>query len=110
MRTDWQQRVQSFSHCGECPAKGKMHIRRLNFHDDVNEFLSHMINHEDINYPEMALPSEISKFLGLNWRTVKRLLSTNDDRDDEQYLQSTTKNKVLDPYESFVKSRLELYR
>ena len=55
--------------------------------------------------------SYISKFFGLNWRTVKRLLSIEDDRDYEKYLQSCSiKNKVLEPYESFVKSRLELYR
>jgi hypothetical protein len=55
--------------------------------------------------------SYISKFLGLNWRTVKRLLSVEDDRDYEKYLQTCSiKNKVLEPYESFVKSRLELYR
>lgn len=55
--------------------------------------------------------SYISKFFGLNWRTVKRLLSIEDDRDYEKYLQSCSiKDKVLEPYESFVKSRLELYR
>jgi hypothetical protein len=60
----------------------------------------------------MVFPSAISvNFLGLNWRTVKRLLSIEDDHDYEQYLQSCSiKNKVLEPYESFVKSRLELYR
>jgi hypothetical protein len=30
----------------------------------------------------------ISNVLGLNWRTVKRLLSIEDDRDYERYLQS----------------------
>lgn len=53
----------------------------------------------------------ISVQLGLNWRTVKRLLAIEDDRQYEQYLQSLSdKNRVLEPYESFVKSRLELYR
>jgi transposase len=53
----------------------------------------------------------ISTQLGLNWRTVKRLLSIEDDRQYEQYLQSVSdKHRVLEPYESFVKSRLELYR
>jgi transposase len=55
--------------------------------------------------------SYISTLLGLNWRTVKRLLAIEDDRDYEQYLQSCSdKNRVLEPYESFVKGRLELYR
>lgn len=53
----------------------------------------------------------ISTHLGLNWRTVKRLLAIEDDRQYERYLQSISdKNRVLEPYESFVKSRLELYR
>lgn len=53
----------------------------------------------------------ISNQLSLNWRTVKRILSMADDRQYEQYLQGCAdKNKVLDPYETFVKSRLELYR
>jgi hypothetical protein len=53
----------------------------------------------------------ISNHLGLNWRTVKRILSIADDRLYEQYLQGCVdKNKVLEPYETFVKSRLELYR
>src|SRR5258708_20228156 len=53
----------------------------------------------------------ISNQLGLNWRTVKRILSVADDRQYEQYLQGCAdKNKVLEAYETFVKSRLELYR
>lgn len=53
----------------------------------------------------------ISNHLGLNWRTVKKILSMPDDRQYEQYLQGLgDKNKVLEPYESYVKSRLELYR
>ena len=53
----------------------------------------------------------ISNHLGLNWRTVKKILSMPDDRQYEQHLQGLgDKNKVLEPYESFVKSRLELYR
>jgi hypothetical protein len=54
--------------------------------------------------------SYISKLLVLNWRTVKKLLSIEDDRNYEAYLQgSSDKDKILEPYESFVKSRLEQY-
>ena len=54
--------------------------------------------------------SYISKLLVLNWRTVKKLLSIEDDRNYEAYLQSSSdKDKILEPYESFVKSRLEQY-
>lgn len=53
----------------------------------------------------------ISGQLGLNWRTVKRLLAIEDDQQYEQYLQKLSdKHRVLGPYETFVKSRLELYR
>lgn len=53
----------------------------------------------------------ISAQLDLNWRTVKRLLAIDNDRQYEQYLQDISdKHRVLEPYESFVKSRLELYR
>lgn len=55
--------------------------------------------------------SYISKFLGLNWRTVKHLLTIEDDRDYERLLQNASaKNKLLQPYESFVKSKLEHHR
>ena len=53
----------------------------------------------------------ISAQLDLNWRTVKRLLDIQDDRYYEQYLQAASdKHRLLEPYESFVKARLELYR
>ena len=51
--------------------------------------------------------SYISAYLGLNWRTVKRLLSIADDRQYEQFLQDgSIKECLLDRYEDFVKSRL----
>jgi hypothetical protein len=53
----------------------------------------------------------ISQFLGLNWRTVKRLLSIVDDRDYERILQeSGDRSKLLQPYENFVKLKLEQFR
>lgn len=53
----------------------------------------------------------ISQFLGINWRTAKRLLAIEDDRDYERLLQdSNDRNRLLQPYESFVKSKLEQYR
>jgi hypothetical protein len=54
--------------------------------------------------------SYISTYLGLNWRTTKRLLSIPDDRHYEQCLQQhTIKECLLDQYEGFVKSKLEAY-
>ena len=53
----------------------------------------------------------ISNHLNLNWRTVKRLLDIKNDREYEQYLSAVSdKQRLLEPYENFVKSRLELYR
>lgn len=55
--------------------------------------------------------SYISKFLGLNWRTVKHLLAIEDDRDYERILQnSNDRSKLLLPYEAFVKSKLDQFR
>src|SRR5690606_7006853 len=52
----------------------------------------------------------ISQYLGLNWRTVKRLLSIADDRQYERYLESCSeKDRILAAYEDFVHSRLQQY-
>lgn len=52
----------------------------------------------------------ISQYLGLNWRTVKRLLSIADDRQYERYLESCwEKERILGAYEDFVRSRLQQY-
>jgi transposase len=54
--------------------------------------------------------SYISNHLGLNWRTVKRLLLIEDDRQYEQYLQDPTAREcLLDRHENFIKSKLEQY-
>jgi hypothetical protein len=54
--------------------------------------------------------SYISNYLGLNWRTVKRLLVIDDDRQYEEILhRSAEKDCLLDRYESFVKIKLEQY-
>jgi hypothetical protein len=50
--------------------------------------------------------SYIADYLGINWRSVKKLLSM-DDRAYEQYMQSqTTRCKELSQYENFVKIKL----
>lgn len=52
--------------------------------------------------------SYIARFLGLNWRTVRQLLAVQDDRQYEQLLQTASdRSKVLQPYESFVKTKLD---
>jgi Integrase core domain len=54
--------------------------------------------------------SYISNSLGLNWRTVKHLLSTQNEHDYEQHLQNLAiRDKRLQPFENFVKTKLEKY-
>jgi hypothetical protein len=79
----------------------------------LNPFLSKvMIYHEVHKLSRNGFSvTYISRFLGLNWRTVKRLLSIEDDRIYEQYLISCSdKDKILEPYEGFVKSKLDQYK
>lgn len=79
----------------------------------MNPYLSKVMTYHQVH--QMSRQgfsiSYISKFFGLNWRTVRQLLSIEDDRDYERLLQNVSdRNKLLQPYESFVKSKLEQYR
>jgi hypothetical protein len=79
----------------------------------MNPYLSKLMTYHEVHrlYRSGFSISYISKFLGLNWRTIKKLLSIEDDRNYEQYLQTySDKNKVLEAYEPFIKSKLEKYR
>jgi hypothetical protein len=79
----------------------------------MNPYLSKLMTYHEVHrlYRSGFSISYISKFLGLNWRTIKKLLSIEDDRNYEQYLQTySDKNKVLERYEAFIKSKLEKYR
>ena len=51
----------------------------------------------------------ISEYFGLNWRTVKRLLSMDERTFIEELERGRTRGKVLDPYEDFVREKLKLY-
>jgi len=79
----------------------------------MNPYLSKVMTYHQVH--QMSRQgfsiSYISKFFGLNWRTVRQLLCVEDDRDYERLLQEASdRSKVLKPYESFVKSKLEQYR
>lgn len=52
---------------------------------------------------------KIADYLGLNWRTVKKLLSKDDRSYQKELEQPISKKKLLDPYRDFVRERLELY-
>jgi len=53
--------------------------------------------------------SWISSEVGLNWRTVKRLLSMDERTFQEDLERGRTREKILDPYEGFLRDRLSLY-
>ncbi len=78
----------------------------------INPYLSKLMTYYEVH--KMSRDgfsiTYISQYLGLNWRTVKKLLAIEDDRNYEKYLQTCSdKSKTLEPYESFVKSKLELH-
>lgn len=54
--------------------------------------------------------SRISQHLELNRRTVSKYLSMNEQEYEAFLNRQSDRDKVLHPYESFVKERLELYR
>ena len=53
--------------------------------------------------------SRISTELGLNWRTVKRMLSMDERTFTEELESGRTREKVLDAYEGFVREKLSLH-
>ena len=78
----------------------------------LNPYLSKLMTYHEVH----ALSRDgfsirkISSYLGLNWRTVKRLLAIEDDRDYERYLENCNdKDRLLSPYEDFVRRKLELF-
>ncbi len=78
----------------------------------MNPYLSKIMIYHEVHKlsREGFSVSYISKYLVMNWRTVKRLLSIEDDRDYDKYLEHCyDKTMLLEPYEGFVKSKLELY-
>ena len=79
----------------------------------MNLFLSKLMTYYEVHKlsREGFSIRKISDLLGLNWRTVKRMLSIEDDRDYERYLQTfAKKDKLLEPYTDFVRNRLEQFR
>jgi transposase len=79
----------------------------------MNPFLSKLMTYYEVHKlsREGFSIRKISARLGLNWRTVKRMLTIEDDRDYERYLQTfAQKDKLLEPYTDFVRNRLEQFR
>jgi hypothetical protein len=53
--------------------------------------------------------SSISRFLGVNWRTIKKLLSMDDKQYEDYVSNQINRPKELAPYEHFVKTKLDQY-
>ena len=78
----------------------------------LRPYLSKLMTYQEVHRlsREGFSISYISNYLGLNWRTVKRLLVIDDDRQYEEILhRGAEKECLLDRYESFVKIKLEQY-
>lgn len=78
----------------------------------LTPYLSKLMTWHEVHklYREGFSISYISNYLGLNWRTVKRLLLVKDDRHYEEILQrGVEKDCILDRYEAFIKLKLEQY-
>lgn len=74
-------------------------------------YLSKIMTYHEVHkmYREGSSIRKISDHLGLNWRTVKKLLS-KDDRSYQKELEApSSKKKLLDPYRDFVRERLNQY-
>ncbi|WP_312330582.1 IS21 family transposase [Sphingobacterium sp.] len=77
----------------------------------MNYYLSKLMTYHEVHrmHREGSSIRKISEHLGLNWRTVKKLLS-KDDRSYQKELEAPpSKKKLLDPYRDFVKEKLSLY-
>lgn len=77
----------------------------------MNRHLNKMIMYHEVNKMKRDghSISHIAEYLGMNWRTVKKMLSM-DDRQYEQYILSQSqRSKELAPYEHFVKQKLDLF-
>src|SRR5690606_40015397 len=74
----------------------------------MNYYLSKLMTYHEVHkmYREGNSIRKISDHLGLNWRTVKKLLS-KDDRSYQKELEApSSKKKLLDPYRDRKSTRL----
>jgi transposase len=77
----------------------------------MNYYLSKFMTYHEVHkmHREGSSIRKISDHLGLNWRTVKKLLSKDDRSYQKELEQPVSKKKLLDPYRDFVREKLELY-
>lgn len=77
----------------------------------MNYYLNKLMAYHEVHkmYREGNSIRKISEHLGLNWRTVKKLLSKDDRSYQKELEQPISKKKLLDPFRDFVREKLELY-
>lgn len=77
----------------------------------MNYYLNKLMTYHEVHkmHREGNSIRKISDYLGLNWRTVKKLLSKDDRSYQKELEQPVSKKKLLDPYRDFVKEKLERY-
>lgn len=78
----------------------------------MNVYLNKFMVYFEIRrlYREGFSIRQISEELVLNRRTVSKYLSMSEQEFEQKMVEQSDRNKVLSPYESFVKSRLEKFR
>ena len=78
----------------------------------MNVYLNKFMVYFEIHrlYREGFSIRQISEELVLNRRTVSKYLSMSELEFEQMMVEQSERNKVLSPYESFVKSRLEKFR
>jgi len=77
----------------------------------MNYYLSKLMTYHEVHrmHREGSSIRRISEHLGLNWRTVKKLLSKDDRSYQKELEEPVPKKKLLDPYRDFVREKLDLH-
>ena len=75
----------------------------------MKRLMDKLIMYHEIHrfYREGNRPSQIARYLVLDTRTVKKILTLSEQEYLDYQESLSSRDKVLDPYEVFVKSRLE---
>lgn len=77
----------------------------------MNKHLNKLIMYHEVNKMKRDghSISHIANYLGINWRTVKKMLSMDARQYEEYLLYQFQRPKELAPYEHFVKKKLDLF-
>lgn len=77
----------------------------------MNYYLNKLMTYHEVH--RMARDgfsvSKIADYLGMNWRTAKRLLSLSEEEFDRELSKPKGRKKVLEIYTEFVRERLQIH-